>query len=270
MFARASLIAASSFFLLILLAGCPSLDLGTAPFICNNGIPRCPLGYTCKKSGTDEFCVKDGYPLPQFDGLKDLAASDADIGVADLARDLTMSDAEGGTIPVDKGVVTAKIILSEFMADPGAVSDDTGEWIELFNPGSINLNINGWTIKDTQSDLHKIKNGGPLFVPANSYLVIGRTTNTSQNGGTPVAYAYDNFALGNANDEIVLLNEKLQVVDSFSYNTNTGYSIIAGASLSLKAPTLDKTVGANWCAEMSLWTGSMGDKGTPLNNPKCN
>jgi len=254
---------------LCLATGCPPPDLGSAPFICNNGLPRCPLGYECRTSGGKEICVKEGMPLPKLDGLKDLASSDADAGLpGDGPGDLNMTDAEGGS-GGDKGVATIKVIISEFMADPSAVSDDTGEWIELYNPSTQNININGWTLKDTLTDSHKLKNSGPLFVPAKGYLVLGRTTNTSQNGGTPVAYAYENFLLSNSSDEIMLLNEKMQVVDSFAYNTNTGYQITAGSSLSLKSPGLDKTVGTNWCVETSPWQGSQGDRGTPLKNPNC-
>ena len=252
--------------LLTLLAACPPLDLGAAPFLCNNGLPKCPLGYECKS----DICVKDGTAPPKLDGGKDQAASDKLTGEGLIPQDMNHTDAEGGTTQPDKGVAAIKILISEFMADPDVSSDDLGEWIELYNPSSQIININGWTLKDTQTDVHKLKNSGPLFVPAKGYLVLGRTTNTTDNGGTPVAYAYDNFFLSNSTDEIILLNEKSQVVDSFTYNTITGYNITAGSSLSIKTPGSDPTQASSWCVETSPWTGSKGDKGTPLANPKCN
>ena len=85
-----------------------------------------------------------------------------------------------------------------------------------------------------------------------------------------MAYAYDNFYLSNSTDEIMLLNEKMQVVDSFSYNTTTGYNITAGASLSIKSPGSDPKQASSWCVETTAWAGSKGDKGSPLANTKCN
>ena len=250
--------------LLPLLTACPPPDLGAAPFFCNTGMPKCPLGYECKS----DVCVKEGTSPPKLDGGKDISG-DTVIDEGGIPGDMNLTDAEGGT-PADKGAASVKVIITEFMADPSASSDDMGEWIEVYNPSSQNININGWTLKDTQTDTHTLKNSGPLFVVAKGYLILGRTTNTSDNGGTAVAYAYDNFYLSNSTDEIMLLNEKMQVVDSFSYNTTTGYNITPGASLSIKSPGSDPKQASSWCVETTAWTGSKGDKGSPLSNPKCN
>ncbi len=241
------------------------MDLGEAPFLCNNGDPECPLGYEC----SGKICVKEGSSYGKDaggDGPADALTGDWD-GIT--PGDMNMTDAEGGT-PPDYGVSTVKLIITEIMADPDASSDDKGEWIEVYNPGSQNININGWTIKDTGGEEHKLKNPGPLWVPATGYLVLGRTTNTNDNGGTPVAYAYDKVTLDNSSDDLILLDEKLKVVTSIAYNVSSGWKIVAGSSLSLSSNTADPSQSSSWCVETSTWTGSKGDRGTPLTAPKCN
>lgn len=250
----------------VLLGGCSTLDLGDAPFLCNNGQPPCPEGYVCvnkvcRREGqappTDIGPLADKKPLPP----KDSRPSDAD-GKPPVP-DGTQPPAD--TQPAGPVV----IIVSEFMADPSAALDTNGEWLELFNPGSAPVNINGWTLKDSGSDSHPIAASGPLNVPAKGYLVLGRSSDKGLNGGVTVGYVYSNFFLSNTEDEIMLLDEKGKTVDSFTYSKSNGFDIAAGASLSVKSPNADKNQASNWCLETQVWAGSSGDKGSPLDKPGC-
>ena len=121
--------------------------------------------------------------------------------------------------------------------------------------------------RDYQQDKHKLSNSGPLYVPAYGFLVLGRSMNKSLNGGVPVAYAYASFFLANTSDEVILLNEKDKVIDSFTYSSS--FSIPTGASLSVKTPGANKNLSSSWCTETSGWGGSLGDKGTPLTKTGC-
>jgi len=237
--------------LLTAATGC-SLDLGEAPFLCHPGTPECPAGYEC----SGKVCVREGSGyLP------------ADSGVTPK-KDGPVTKKDGPVLPPDKGPIgPVKILITEFMANPAKVSDTNGEWLELFNPGNVKVNINGWTLKDKGVDSQKIAHKGPLYVPAKGFLVLGRSTNQSQNGGVPVAYAYGAFFLSNTGDEVILENERGQVIDSFTYTASL--SITSGASLSVKTPGANKNLPSSWCTETTLWKGSSGDKGTPLAKTGC-
>lgn len=78
-------------------AGCVGLDLGDAPFLCNDGYPQCPEGYQCVAMDEDDYCVKEGAqigetgaPKPDggtkgsgvFDGL----VSGKDSAMADISK----------------------------------------------------------------------------------------------------------------------------------------------------------------------------------------
>ena len=51
-------------------------------------------------------------------------------------------------------VVPGTLVISEFMANPAAVSDTAGEWLELFNTTPNAIDANGLTLTDNGSDLH--------------------------------------------------------------------------------------------------------------------
>ena len=258
---------------LTIFTGCSPMDLGEAPFLCNNGTPRCPTGYTCATG----VCVREGSSHNPTDsgpgGKKDGPAINKDGPAINkdgpaINKDGPVQQKDGPVIKQDTGNPgTVKILITEFMPNPNAVSDNNGEWLELFNPGSVKVNINGWTLKDNGVDKEKIAHTGPLYVPANGFLVLGRSKDKATNGGAPVAYAYGAFFLSNTSDEVILQNEKGQTMDSFSYSASL--SIPTGASLSVKSPGANKNLPTSWCTETTAWSGSSGDKGTPLGPTAC-
>ena len=93
-------------------------------------------------------------------------------------------------------------------AESRAVADTAGEWFEVYNATSQAIDLNGWTIADAGTDRHRIQtpNGEPLWLPAGAYLVLGRNADSDANGGVAIAYRYAGFTLGNADDEIILLD----------------------------------------------------------------
>ena len=94
------------------------------------------------------------------------------------------------------------LVINEIMQNPDAVGDDAGEWFEIYNPTGAAADINGWTIRDNDIDLHLIDNGGPLVIPAGGYIVLGNNTDSSTNGGVSVAYSYgDSFFLSRPEDQ---------------------------------------------------------------------
>lgn len=153
------------------------------------------------------------------------------------------------------------IVINEIMQDPKAVSDTKGEWIELYNPSEADVDINGWTIRDDGSNIHVIDAGGPLIIPARGYTVLGRSVNQEENGGAPVDYEYDDFSLGNSDDEVILLDADSSEVDRVVYDGGPEFPDPAGASMELNSPELDNNVGANWHTA-SIPYGD-GDFGTP-------
>jgi beta-lactamase superfamily II metal-dependent hydrolase len=157
------------------------------------------------------------------------------------------------------------IVINEIMADPNAVSDTRGEWVELHNPGVAGVDINGWMIRDDGSDSHLISKSGGLVVPAGGYVVLGRNGNSNQNGRYSEDYVYSNFTLANTPDEVVLLDDGLVEVDRVDYTGVSPWPSPTGASMELISAASDNNLGGSWDVAVlrgGTFTGS-GDLGTP-------
>lgn len=185
-----------------------------------------------------------------------------DSGDEDFAVDNFVVGEGGGT-----GPETPQIVINEIMQNPSAVYDSAGEWFELYNAGSADVDIDGWTIRDDGSDNHVIYNLGPLVLPAGGYLVLGNNADPVTNGGANVDYSYNgNWFLSNGADEVILEDDAGAEVDRVEYDGGNTFPDPTGASMSLLDPTIDNNVGENWCTSTTPF--GAGDKGTPgfLNN----
>lgn len=175
-----------------------------------------------------------------------------------------VSKVDAGPKP-DGPAGSATIVITEIMANPDKVGDDKGEWFEVYNAGTATVNLKGWKIVESPSatDGHVITTD--VLVQAGKYIVLGNNASSTTNGGVTVAYAYPAAASGSLNfsnspstsDAIYLYNAGGTLVDNVSWTSTT-----VGASRSLKSPSLDNSVAANWCTETAAW-GASTDKGTP-------
>jgi predicted extracellular nuclease len=156
-----------------------------------------------------------------------------------------------------------QIVITEIMQNPRLVSDTNGEWFELHNAGNTVVDINGWKIKDdsTSSETHTINKQGGLTIPAGGYIVLAEEGDSSTNGGITADYDYATINLGNSTDGLILTNDSDVEQDRVVWDNGSTFPDPNGASMALKAPDLDNSVGANWC-EATTTYGS-GDKGTP-------
>ena len=159
-------------------------------------------------------------------------------------------------------VPAGAVYVSEIMANPSAVTDTNGEWFEIYNTlADVSVDINGWTLRDHGTNTHLISSGGPLLVPPQGFLVLGRNSDTATNGGVPVGYSYSGFLLANSGDEIEIVDTAGKTVDTVIY---TSSGVFKGASTTLDPTRFDATANdnqANWCPATTQMPG--GDTGTP-------
>ncbi|MDQ3606376.1 MAG: lamin tail domain-containing protein [Gemmatimonadota bacterium] len=150
------------------------------------------------------------------------------------------------------------LVINEVMADPDAVSDDRGEWFEVYNPGTTGVDLKGWALASNNDAAHTV--GSSVVVPAGGYSVLGRNGSKSRNGGVVVHYVYGtSLTLANASDWLVLRDATGATVDSVAW----GSSMPTGATRGVSDPSADNTDarGVNWHTATSIF--GKGDKGTP-------
>jgi hypothetical protein len=138
------------------------------------------------------------------------------------------------------------------MANPQAVGDDEGEWIEVVNADATAVNLRDWVLRDAGSDRHRI--AADLWLQPGDYAVLGIVADPAINGGAPVHYAYRGVTLANRSDALVLELPDGRLADSVRWGEDTGLATTAGASLERTSLMADAT----WTTAQQPWPGSAG------------
>ena len=162
----------------------------------------------------------------------------------------TLDDAEPGDL-----------VVSEVMQNPRAVADADGEWFELLNASPRVLDLDGLEVSDLGSNAFTVV--GPLHVGPGERVVFGSSADRSENGDVAVDYVWSDFALGNADDEVVLRYDGA-LLDSVAWDGGPAFPDPDGAAMQLSSDAEDAVrndLGASWC-EPTLTYGD-GDRGTP-------
>ena len=156
--------------------------------------------------------------------------------------------------------VAHPVVINEIHRDPGAEPDSQAEWIELHNTGAVAVDLSGWHLLDDDVDAWTVPAGVPPIAPG-GYLTLGRN-GADLNGGIALDVLYGaEIILFNTEDELILLDQDRAVVDHVAWTATNGFPKVRGASMALRDPALDNSVGANWCASVS--DQGNGDFGTP-------
>ncbi len=148
------------------------------------------------------------------------------------------------------------------MANPNAVTDTDGEWLELYNPTATAIDLDGWTIVDGDADTQVIV--GSVIVPAGGRVVLGQSDDLMLNGGVQPAFVFDSFALANDGDEVILLDASGNEVDRVAYDGGTSWPLQAGTSMIYAGgPGDDNNAPSLWRLADEEWEQGAGDFGTP-------
>jgi len=98
-------------------------------------------------------------------------------------------------------------------------------------------------------------------------LFLEKNNNTETNGNYTCNYQYSSFVLANGDDEVILLDNSGDGIDSVYYDGGTDFPDPTGASMTLNVNTTTNlyklnNVGSNWTTESTSTYGD-GDSGTP-------
>ena len=172
-------------------------------------------------------------PPPASSAASDTGSSDTG------SSDTGSSDTGGGG-----GGTSASpgdVLITEFMADPGAVPDALGEWVELTSTVDTAIDLSGWSLVDSGRNRFVMPEGTVLA--AGDRLVLGRSADQAENGGLEADVAMGgDFTLNNP--ILVLTSETEGAEEIFSEMVavgTTGSGIEMGldaARLALSEPLL--------------------------------
>ncbi len=166
-------------------------------------------------------------------------------------------------------ILPGELVVTEIMANPATATDQDGEWFEVYNAADHELDLRGLVIVDDGGNSHTV--AAQVLVPVGAYAVLARLADPLENGGLEPDYAYgSSITLGNTSDAVILRYDGLEI-DAVRYDSSAGApnrfpSPANGHSIRLSGsgapPSLDNSLGSNWCVEL-LATYSEGEYGTP-------
>jgi hypothetical protein len=143
--------------------------------------------------------------------------------------------------------------ITEWMANPAAVGNREGEWVEVRFDAAVDMN--GLVLSDLTASTTTVESETCLRVAAGAHVVFARNVNPTENGGVEEADAELSLSLNNSNETITLGIDG-RVLDSVTYERST-----AGV-----ATQVDEI--GNVCDAVHAYGD--GDLGTPgLANPWC-
>ena len=136
---------------------------------------------------------------------------------------------------------------------------DTGDWVELQNPGAAYLDLSGWTLTDDDPAHSFTIPQGTMLAPGSPIVIARDLLKFGLHHPSIAALGPFGFGLSNSADSVRLLDASGALVDALSYTDHSPWTFAAdgtGRSLELIDPTSDN-------AEASSWGASRAPGGTP-------
>jgi hypothetical protein len=160
------------------------------------------------------------------------------------------------------------LALTEYMADPSAVTDTLGEWVELYALREVDLN--GVTLSNEAGARTTFEATHCLAMKAGSFAVLAHSTEGSANGGLPPVLGTFSFALGNgAGTRLLRLSREATVLDEVTWRSAAQPGVSMQLDALLKDPARNDAPGA-FCPSPEGVRYGVGDRGTPgAENRRC-
>ena len=178
-------------------------------------------------------------------------------GVAMLALDYSINTRSPGDL-----------IITELMQNPASVSDSNGEWFEIYNKTSEDINLLGLVLTDPADSVTVDQ---VVYIPAGGYAVLGNNADINTNGGVAVDYEYSSLSLNNSGDQFLSIGNASGDLDVVTWGDSLSMYAPNGSSMTLSIDAYSDTDNDDklyWCE--SVTSMSSGDNGTPgAENESC-
>jgi Lamin Tail Domain len=153
------------------------------------------------------------------------------------------------------------LVITEVMADPKAVSDTLGEWVEVYAVRDVDLN--GVLLANEGSGRAPLEGPRCLALKGGTHAVLARGTDSSTNGGLPPVLGSFSFGLGNSagTHTLRLLLEGV-LLDEVTWTSAALPGVSRQLEPSRKDPSLNDAEGS-FCPTPEGVRYNAVDRGTP-------
>ena len=145
---------------------------------------------------------------------------------------------------------------------------ESGDWIEIFNPGDMDIDVSGYKLKDDNND-HSYNFPDETIIPSGEYLVISNDLEAFSElyySQIPIVGPFD-FGFSGGGDEVRIFDQEGVLVDSVSYDDESPWPLEpdgGGPTLELKNSSLDNELAESWSSSSGF--GSPGEQNTSYLN----
>jgi hypothetical protein len=150
--------------------------------------------------------------------------------------------------------VYAEVMISEIMYNPDG-SDTGREWIEVYNSGSSDVNIQSWKLREENSNHAIASFQGDYIIPSQGFMIIARNGNSFllDHPGYFGDIVTATFSLSNTGENISILDSSFTDQDDLIYANLSA----EGYSIEIIDPALDNSLMANW--KSGIYDGDPGN-----------
>lgn len=171
--------------------------------------------------GSGSGTAKTEYRVDESDWVESSGSATLSEGIhkidyfsTDLAGNIEAT--KSATISATVAAVDFGVVINEFLPDPEG--DDysaapAGEWVELYNNSTIEIDLNGWKLKD--DDGHELVINSDKTNGVGTIISSGGKLRVYRKG--PEETSGSGFIMNNNGDTVFLLKPDNALVDSFSY-----------------------------------------------------
>ncbi len=218
----------------------------------------------CAGGGALDGGVPDG-------GVADAGAPDAgvaDAGVNAGAPGSGCIDRSTGRARPPRVPDAGSLVLTEFMADPSAVADATGEWVEVLALRDVDLN--GVSLANETGGGTVLASTLCLSLRAGGRAVLARSDDVSVNGGLPAVLGTFSFNLANsAGSHLLRLSVEGRLLDAVTWTAAAVPGVASQLDPSRSDPLRNDLAGS-FCPAPTGARYGLGDRGTPgVENRPC-
>ena len=135
-----------------------------------------------------------------------------------------------------------KILINEFLADNSkGLSDSDGDrsdWIELYNPGNVAVNLTGWSLTDNANNLKKWVFPS-ISIEAGQYLVVFASSKNRKNTAN---HLHTSFSLSKDGEYLAIVEQNGTISDEYAptfppQREDVSYGYYDGERVFLTTPT---------------------------------
>lgn len=183
----------------------------------------------------------------RFIGWENLETSDSvltDIYITQLNKFNALFEKTGEPIEVPR----TEIVINEIMFRP-AENQQSGDWIEIYNNGNIDVDLSNWQLKDdNNSNFYIIPEG--TILRKNDFIILSDKPLRFREYYGLTRNVIGGFDFGFGEDDMVrLFDDKNQLIDIVNYVTFSPLTDLTnrtGNTLELIHPNLENNISLNW------------------------